>query len=88
MTGARDAIEAIARGAGPGKFRMFLGYAGWGPEQVEGEIQRGAWLPASIVFSLLLDDEADEMWDAAYVATLGTSPMAFTGGTGGARGSA
>ena len=88
VTGAREAVEAIARGEAPGKFRMFLGYAGWGPAQVEGEIKRGAWLPASIVFSLLLDDDAEQLWDAAYHATVGTSPMAFTGGSGGTRGSA
>ena len=88
VTGAREAVEAIARGDAPARFRMFLGYAGWGPAQIEGEIQRGAWLPASIVFSLLLDDDADRLWDAAYHATVGTSPMAFTGGSGGTRGSA
>ena len=88
VTGAREAVESIARGEAPAKFRMFMGYAGWGPTQVEGEIQRGSWLPASIVFSLLLDDDADGLWDAAYRATVGTSPMAFTGGARGTRGSA
>lgn len=78
MTSSRPALEAIARGEGPKSFRLFLGHAGWGPSQVEGEIQRGAWLPAPIVYSLLLDDDADKMWDAAYKATVGTSPMAFT----------
>jgi putative transcriptional regulator len=84
VSSSRPVLEAIARGEGPKRFRLFLGYAGWGPSQVEGEIQRGAWLPASIVFPLLIDGDAETMWDAAYKATVGTSPMAFTGRRGSA----
>ncbi len=78
VTSAREAVEAVARGEGPKQFRMFLGYAGWGPEQVEGEIRAGAWLPASFEPSLLTI-EAEEVWAVGYQRAVGTVPMAFTG---------
>jgi putative transcriptional regulator len=83
MTGAREAIEALARGEGPDDFRLFLGYAGWGPGQVEGEIRAGAWLPAIVDVSTLLSRPPESIWDLAYHMTIGTSPMAFGGTTRG-----
>ena len=81
-TGARQAIEAIARGQGPDDFRLFLGYAGWGPKQVETEIGAGAWLPTCFE-PALLDLAADVMWEAGYQKAVGTIPMAFTGASRG-----
>ena len=77
MTSFSSAIEAIARGEGPEDFHMYLGYAGWGPDQVEGEIGAGAWLPASFE-PTVLDVEADIMWEVAYQKAIGIIPMAFT----------
>lgn len=81
-TGARAAIEAIARGEGPQLFRLLLGYAGWGPGQLEGEIRVGAWLPASVDPGMLRSLDAEDLWDAAYKG-MGTSPLAFTSTRGG-----
>ena len=39
-----------------GSVRIFRGYAGWGPGQLEGEIESGAWL--------VLDAEADDLFAA------------------------
>ena len=79
VTGAREAIEALARAEGPEEFRMFLGYAGWGEEQLEGEIARGGWLPHDVLPELLFDVAADALWDQAYQRAVGAPPMAFTG---------
>jgi putative transcriptional regulator len=45
------------------RYRVFLGYAGWGPSQLEGELEEGAWavLPAS--GDLLFDTPPEELWD-------------------------
>jgi putative transcriptional regulator len=80
ITGAREIIEAVARGEGPREFRLLLGYAGWGPGQLEGEIGEGAWLPASLDASLLFASDADELWDAAYQTTVGAHAFSFTTG--------
>lgn len=78
VTGAREAVEALARGEGPTRFRLILGYAGWGAGQLEGEIREGAWLPAPIEPALLFETPSDALWDSAYRLSVGTTPMAFT----------
>ena len=44
LTTSNDIIEAIARGEGPENILVALGYAGWGPGQLEDEIINNAWL--------------------------------------------
>ena len=43
---------------------MFRGYAGWGPGQLEGEIEAGAWLVLDPEPTDLFTDEPDELWRA------------------------
>jgi len=55
MTATLDILEAMAQGQGPASALLALGYAGWGPRQLEEEIARNDWLtadaPADLVFS-------------------------------------
>ena len=47
--------------------RIFAGYAGWGPGQLDGELEEGSW----IVEPALVDDvftvEPDELWSAVLL---------------------
>lgn len=70
LTTSIDILEAIARDQGPDTFLVALGYAGWGPEQLEQELRDNLWLscPANsdILFHLPLEDRLQ-----AAAATLG-----------------
>lgn len=52
-----------------------LGYSGWGPGQLEGEIAGGAWLPVRLDEGVVFDVEPDARWQSAH-AILGISPLA------------
>lgn len=52
---------------------VLLGYSGWGPGQLEGEIAAGAWLPVPFDESILFDVPPEDRWERAY-ALLGLSP--------------
>ena len=55
VTQSLEILIDAAQARGPEHMRLLLGYAGWGPGQLEGEIQENAWLtcPANVeqVFS-------------------------------------
>jgi putative transcriptional regulator len=55
----KDYLNRIVRSKRP--FRVFCGYAGWGPGQLESEIEAGGWMS----YPAVLDDvfrSPDEMW--------------------------
>ena len=85
---ARDAVsvaEAAAarvRSVDDKRRSVLLGYSGWGPEQLEGEIAAGAWLPVPLDERVLFDVAIDERWEKAY-GLLGLTPafgMSMRGG--------
>ena len=77
MTGTLDVLESIAQGTGPLKRLVVLGYAGWGPGQLEGEIAANGWLTCHASADLVFDTEDGNKWEAA-LATLGVSPLALS----------
>jgi putative transcriptional regulator len=50
-----------------------MGYAGWGPGQLQGEIVSGSWLHTEATPELVFDCAADELWRAA-MRSLGVDP--------------
>jgi putative transcriptional regulator len=63
--GVLSALSDIARGAGPRKSLFAVGYAGWGPGQLEGEIERDAWITVPADPALLFDEDHARKWDRA-----------------------
>jgi len=55
VTTSRDVLAAIAEGAGPEKFIVALGYAGWGEGQLEGEMRENAWLSVEADSAIVFD---------------------------------
>ena len=73
LTATRDVLEAMASPSGPREAVLALGYAGWGPGQLESEIQANAWLIAEADNEIVFSEDADEKW-AAALARIGVTP--------------
>jgi putative transcriptional regulator len=58
-------LEDIARGQGPEKYLFILGYAGWGPGQLEQELVEDGWLMVPADEHVIFDLPDEEKWRAA-----------------------
>jgi putative transcriptional regulator len=65
LTASLDVLKAIAEGGGPRECVLALGYAGWGPGQLDSEIQQNAWLNAPADERIVFDGAADTKWRRA-----------------------
>lgn len=65
ITTSRDVLAAIARGKGPEKFVVALGYAGWGVGQLEGEMLQNAWLTVEADSDIVFDSPLPQRFTAA-----------------------
>ena len=52
-----------AQSDGTVRFRVYTGYAGWGPGQLEHELAVGAWTIVPASGELLFDTPVDELWE-------------------------
>lgn len=85
MTTSKDILEAVAKGAGPQKFIMTLGYAGWGAGQLEEEISLNGWinvtLPSSEMSTIIFDTPYAQRYQKA-MQILGFDPSSLSGEVG------
>lgn len=65
LTTSKDILEATARGEGPSKILVSLGYSGWSPGQLEQEISQNAWLTVAATDGIIFDLPAEEKLIAA-----------------------
>ncbi len=65
LTSSRDILGAIAGGRGPANAMMILGYAGWGPGQLEFEIKQNSWFHAPADHSIIFNTRIDHKWHQA-----------------------
>ncbi|MBY6003670.1 YqgE/AlgH family protein [Salipiger bermudensis] len=65
MTGTLDVLETIARGDGPARWMAMLGYAGWGPGQLEEELAANGWLVCDATPELVFETADASKWEAA-----------------------
>lgn len=65
VTTSQDVLEAMAKGTGPAKIFVALGYAGWGPGQLERELAENAWLSGPADPSILFETAVEKRWEAA-----------------------
>ncbi len=81
MTATIDVLEALARGGGPERALLALGYAGWGPGQLETEIGRNDWLTASAGDGLVFGPDDAGKWGAA-LRGMGIDPLSLSASAG------
>jgi putative transcriptional regulator len=81
LTATVDILKAIADGHGPRRSLLALGYAGWGPGQLETEITANGWLHVSADSGLVFDDDLDGKWERA-IAKLGIRLPMLSGDAG------
>jgi len=81
VTSSRDILQAIADGQGPRDGLVALGYAGWGPGQLEEELVDNAWLSVEADPAILFETADSERWQAA-AALGGIDPTLLSGEIG------
>jgi putative transcriptional regulator len=80
FAGSLDIFRTVALDPPP-DVRIFLGYAGWGPGQLEFEIAQGAWLSAEVSREVVFEVGLDSMWEHV-VHGLGIDPSTLVSTSG------
>ncbi len=65
LTLSRDVIDAMAKGTGPEKSIVALGYAGWESGQLEDEMLANSWLNVPATPELVFDTPFADRWESA-----------------------
>ena len=81
LTATLDILKAIAKGDGPQKAVLALGYAGWSSGQLESEIRANGWLHCPADANLIFDDDFATKYERA-LAKIGVSIAMLSGEAG------
>ena len=81
LTATLDILRDIAGGGGPKRSLLALGYAGWGPGQLDSEIQANAWLCVPADEELIFDDRLTDKWERC-ISKLGVDFTLLSGDAG------
>ena len=81
MTATLDVLQALAEGEGPEQSILALGYAGWGPGQLEDEILGNGWLTCEATEALVFGAADAGKWEGA-LKTIGVNPLSLSAAAG------
>lgn len=81
LTATIDILKAMAEDRGPQHAILLLGYAGWGPGQLDAEIQANGWLNVPCDDNLLFDEQLETKWERS-IGKLGVHPAMLSGQAG------
>lgn len=68
LTATIDVLRVIGTAKGPRRWLVALGYAGWGPGQLDGEMLRHGWHIANADEALLYETPVEDRWASAFQA--------------------
>lgn len=77
VSASRDLLEAMVVETNQ-RMLLVLGYAGWGPGQLDEELAQGAWIPVDLDERIVFDTAYDDRWGNA-LRLLGIDPARLTG---------
>jgi putative transcriptional regulator len=81
LSASAELVRKTLERAPDPSLRMVVGYAGWGPGQLDVELAESAWLLAPVEPDLIFGTSSDQMWEAA-IRRLGADPSALQGSSG------
>lgn len=65
ITTSKDILMALGTEKAPDQFMVTLGYAGWGPGQLEAELQANSWLNIDADSNILFNTPIEQRWQKA-----------------------
>jgi putative transcriptional regulator len=71
-----DLLRRLLEPIPPQQARLMIGYSGWGPGQLEAELEQSAWLLSDVDRDLVFKTPPERMWEAA-IRRLGADPAAL-----------
>ena len=80
FSSSMEVLKQLARDSPP-RLRVLLGYAGWGPGQLEAELSQGAWLTVPVSREVVFEVDPELMWERV-VRSLGIDPAALVSSPG------
>lgn len=81
VTGTVDALRAVAEGKGPDQMIFALGYSGWGPGQLDRELQDNVWLVFDCDPEIVFGVAPDKKWEQA-LRRMGMDPLMLSSRAG------
>ena len=81
LTATVKVLRDLASGDGPAQSILALGYAGWGPGQLESEFQEDSWLSVPASDALLFEIANDDKWERAF-NSIGVDLSVLSGSSG------
>lgn len=81
MTTTRNILEDFAAGIGPDPAVLALGYAGWGPGQLDNEILQNGWLTSERSDEIIFGTDNDAKWLLA-LRDMGIDPLLLSPSAG------
>lgn len=81
LSTSADLLRRLLQPHPPPRTRLMAGYSGWGPGQLEAELEESAWLLSDVDVDLIFDTPAERLWEAA-IRRLGADPAALHGSRG------
>ncbi|WP_026988556.1 YqgE/AlgH family protein [Fodinicurvata fenggangensis] len=81
LTATIDILKDMANGQGPHHSLLAIGYAGWGPGQLDEELQANGWLTVEPDPDLIFQPDLEEKWNKA-IGKLGFDVSKLSGAAG------